>query len=142
GGSIVGALYYLHVKNLLEDKGDQQIADDDYVEIVRAVEQEYREGAAANVRASGWANLLTNFKMAQPGYSRTDRVGELYEQRFYARAWRNPPKRNGRIAMRDLLIQPSRHPDSFDTYKANTTRSARVPTLLLYTTTLNTGQNW
>ena len=50
GGSIVGALYYLHVKNLLESKADAEISDADYVELVRAVEQEYREAAASNVR--------------------------------------------------------------------------------------------
>ena len=32
GGSIVGALYYLHVKNLLEDKPDEAITDADYIE--------------------------------------------------------------------------------------------------------------
>ena len=77
GGSIIGALYYLHVKNLLESKTDAEITDADYVELVRAVEQEYREAAASNVRGSGWANPLENFKMALPTYSRTDRVGEL-----------------------------------------------------------------
>jgi predicted acylesterase/phospholipase RssA len=61
GGSIIGALYYLHVKNLLESKTDAEIVDADYVELVRAVEQEYREAAASNVRGSGWANLLGNF---------------------------------------------------------------------------------
>jgi len=57
GGSIVGALYYLHVKNLLESKADGEITDADYVEIVRAVEQEYREAAETNVRASAWTIL-------------------------------------------------------------------------------------
>ena len=35
GGSIVGALYYLHVKNLLEDKPDEEITDADYIDVVR-----------------------------------------------------------------------------------------------------------
>jgi hypothetical protein len=61
GGSIIGTLYYLHVKNLLESKADAEISDAEYVELVRAVEQEYREAAASNVRGSGWANLLGDF---------------------------------------------------------------------------------
>src|SRR6185369_15104512 len=93
GGSIVGALYYLHVKNLLESKTDAEITDADYVEVVRAVEQEYREAAAGNVRGLGWANLVENFRMALPTYSRTDRVAALYERRFYAKAWGDRPKR-------------------------------------------------
>jgi predicted acylesterase/phospholipase RssA len=142
GGSIVGALYYLHVKNLLEDKLDDEITDADYVQVVRQVERDYREAAATNVRASAWANPLVNFKMAKPTYTRTDRVGELYEQRFYANAWRDRPRRDGRIAMRDLLIQPKGHGGPFDPDDANRSRRARVPILLLEATTLNTGHNW
>ena len=142
GGSIVGALYYLHVKNLLESKTDAEITDADYVEVVRAVEREYREGAATNVRGSGWANVLENFRMALPTYSRTDRVGALYEERFYAKAWGDRPKRDGRIAMRDLLIEPKGHQGPFNPDDENASRKAPVPILLLEATTLNTGHNW
>jgi predicted acylesterase/phospholipase RssA len=142
GGSIVGALYYLHVKNLLEAKADDEITDADYVELVREVEREYREAAATNVRGSGWANPVKNFQMARPTYSRTDRVGELYERRFYARAWGDRPKRDGRIAMRDLLIAPKGREGRFDPDVENARRQAPVPILLLEATTLNTGHNW
>jgi predicted acylesterase/phospholipase RssA len=142
GGSIIGALYYLHIKNLLEDKADHAITDADYIEVVRAVEREYRDAAASNARGSAWSNLVSNFKMAKPTYSRTDRAGEIYEARFYERAWRGRPKRDQRIAMRDLLIQPNGHAGPFDPDKENRTRKARVPILLLEATTLNTGHNW
>jgi NTE family protein len=142
GGSIVGALYYLHIKNLLEDKTDEEVTDADYVQVVRDVEQEYRDGAATNVRGSAWANLIVNCKMVKPTYSRSDRVGELYEECFYASAWRNRARRGGRIAMRDLLIQPKGHETAFDPDAGNATRKARVPVLLLEATTLNTGHNW
>src|SRR5262249_7879260 len=131
GGSIVGALYYLHVKNLLESKADAEIADGDYVEAVRAVEREYREAAASNVRGSNVPNPLKNSQMALPTYTRTDRVGELYERRFYAKAWGNRPKTNGRIRMRDLLIAPAGHEGRFDPDVENASRNAPVPILLL-----------
>jgi predicted acylesterase/phospholipase RssA len=142
GGSIVGALYYLHVKNLLESKADGEISDGDYIELVRAVEREYREAATSNVRGSGWAKPLKNFQMAQPTYTRTDRVGELYEQRFYAKAWGGRARRDGRIAMRDLLIVPKGFEGAFDPDVENRRRNAPVPILLLEATTLNTGHNW
>jgi NTE family protein len=142
GGSIVGALYYLHVKNLLESKADAEIGDTDYVEVVRAVEREYREAAATNVRGSGWANPLKNFQMALPTYTRTDCVAELYEQRFYSKAWGERPKTDGRIRMRDLLIAPKGHEGRFDPDVENATRNAPVPILLLEATTVNTGHNW
>ncbi len=34
GGSIIGAAYYLLLKNLLESKADYEIIDSDYVELV------------------------------------------------------------------------------------------------------------
>jgi len=142
GGSIVGALYYLHAKNLLELKADAEITDADYVAVVGAVEHEYREAAATNVRGAGWANVLENFRMALPTYTRTDRIGALYEKRFYAKAWGDRPKRGGRIAMRDLLIEPKGHQGAFDPDDANAARKAPVPILLLEATTLNTGHNW
>jgi NTE family protein len=142
GGSIVGALYYLHVKNLLESKTDAEITDADYAEVVRRVEREYREAAASNIRGSGWINPLKNFQMALPTYSRTDRVGELYEHRFYAKAWGDRSRRGGRIAMRDLLIAPKGHAGHFDPDEANASRNAPAPILLLEATTLNTGHNW
>ena len=142
GGSIVGALYYLHVKNLLEAKADAEIGDPDYVEAVRAVEREYREAAATNVRGAAWANPLKNFQMALPTYTRADRVGELYEQRFYAKAWGDRPKAKDRIRMRDLLIEPQGHAGKFDPDVENASRDAPVPILLLEATTLNTGHNW
>jgi predicted acylesterase/phospholipase RssA len=142
GGSIVGAHYYLHVKNLLESKADGEISDGDYIELVRTVEREYREAATSNVRGSGWAKPLKNFQMAQPTYTRTDRVGELYEQRFYAKAWGGRARRDGRIAMRDLLIVPKGFEGAFDPDVENRRRNAPVPILLLEATTLNTGHNW
>ena len=39
GGSIVGVLHYLHVKNLLERK--EKPGRDDYIEIVQEIEQDY-----------------------------------------------------------------------------------------------------
>jgi predicted acylesterase/phospholipase RssA len=142
GGSIVGALYYLHVKNLLESKADGEIGDDDYVEVVRGVEHGYREAAATNVRGSGFASLVANRRMASPSYTRTDRVAELYERRFYAQPWGERPRRGGRIAMRDLLIRPAGHDGSFVPDRDNAGRRAPVPILLLEATTLNTGHNW
>jgi NTE family protein len=142
GGSIVGALYYLCVKNLLEEKQDGEIGDGDFIQVVRDVERAYLEAAATNVRGSAWANPLVNLKMAKPGYTRTDRVGELYEERFYAGAWGDRSRRNGRIAMRDLLIQPKGHEGPFNPDEHNVSRQTPVPILLLEATTLNTGHNW
>ena len=41
GGSIIGALYYLHVKKLLDGKSIDDIVDDDYIEIVHTIEKDF-----------------------------------------------------------------------------------------------------
>ena len=45
GGSIIGALYYIHVKNLLESKPDSEITDEDYVALVETIHREFRVGS-------------------------------------------------------------------------------------------------
>ncbi|HEY2354540.1 MAG TPA: patatin-like phospholipase family protein [Gaiellaceae bacterium] len=140
GGSLIGALYYLHVKTLLETKDDGTITDDDFVEIVHDVAREYRAAVAKNLLASTYLNLGKNFAMASRSYTRTDRMGELLEEDYYRQAWHGPLV-NGRIPMRDLLINPGGtaiDPDS----EENAGRNAPVPILLLEATCLNTGHNW
>lgn len=140
GGSCVGALYYLHVKRLLEETDDGEISDSSYVEIVEKVACEYRDAAAKNLLARAYLNPLKNLKMALPWYSRTDRAGELLERHFYRQAW-NGELVDGRIRMQDLCICPgggSIDPDSDE----NAKRNGPVPILLLEATSLNTGHNW
>lgn len=41
GGSIIGALYYLHVKKLLESIPDDRITDQHYIDIVKEIELDF-----------------------------------------------------------------------------------------------------
>src|SRR3970282_2371776 len=50
GGSILGALYYLALKDLLENIPDAEITDEHYVKVVRRVEERLFEGVGGNVR--------------------------------------------------------------------------------------------
>jgi exonuclease VII small subunit len=50
GGSILGAHYYLEVKHLLETKSDDEITRDDFVEVVKRLEQQFLEGVQRNIR--------------------------------------------------------------------------------------------
>lgn len=140
GGSIIGALYYLHVKRLLERKPDSEIADGDYVELVRAIESTFLATIEKNIRARTFGDLRKNFRMARLDYSRSDRVGELYDDLFLRPAWHEP--RLDPIQMRELKIEPAGAPRPFDPDEDNATRMARVPVLLVNATTLNTGHNW
>ena len=143
GGSIVGALYYLHVKDLLENVADEEVRDEHYVRIVEHMERTFYAGVARHVRALTYANLRKNIRMRRADYSRSDRIGELYDEIFYRPAWDNPlfgaqpaPRQGEYIQLRDLPIRP------VGGQADNERRRARVPVLLVNATSLNTGHNW
>src|SRR5579864_336960 len=160
GGSIVGALYYLRVRNLLQRSADQP-DDAAYVAEVREVRRHLRTAIRGNPRARIFLNLFKNLRMAVPSayvtfrgrqygwahYSRTDRIGDLLDEYLYKPAWeeKRPKRYRGlietQIAMRELLIYPGGI-EKFDPEDSNPKRDAKVPILLLNSTSLNTGHNW
>jgi predicted acylesterase/phospholipase RssA len=141
GGSIIGAHYYLEVRSLLQDKADGEVTREDYIEIVHRLERDFLAGVQKNLRtrlfAAWWANVRS---VIQPSYTRTVRLGDLFERYFYARVsdghtgpWR---------WLNDLFISPKDGPPDFNPKIDNWRRCAKVPILLLNAATLNTGHNW
>ena len=141
GGSIIGALYYLHVKNLLESTPDTEITDEHYKAIVANIEVSFLEGVQQNIRMRILNDLNAMLKMPRPDYSRSDRIAELYDEFFYGRE-RVEFQKVFPIRMRDLKIQPMGGKPDFYPRDDNAGRKAMVPILLLNATTLNTGRNW
>ncbi len=142
GGSIVGAHYYLELHNLLKKKNDADITREDYIAIVRNLERDFLAGVQRNLRVRLLADFSTNVKMilAPNTYSRTQRIGELYEEELFSRV--ADGKGDQPRYMSDLLIQPKGEPDSFAPKNDNWRRTAKVPALILNATTLNTGHIW
>ncbi len=164
GGSIVGAYYYLELRNLLQTNPDDAITTQNYIDIVKRVEENFLKGVQRNIRTRVLAEFSTNLKMILwPGYSRTRRVGELYERELYSRVndgegkyegWRWLPnpiaklfglKREDRC-LNDLYIHPFISPDDkdedFRPKDHNWKRKNKVPILILNATSLNTGHVW
>lgn len=144
GGSIIGSLFYLHVKRLLEDKIDDEITDRDYIQITEVMEKDFLKAVQCNLRMLTFANFLKNLNMFMPNYSRSDRIGELYDELLY-----RPVKAidsSGKIQMRHLMIHPKQADggknEHFDPDDGNSSRQAKVPILLINATTLNNGHNW
>ena len=140
GGSIVGALYYIHVRALLQKTSDANVTDDDYADIVERIAKTFRLGVETNLRGRTFRDLRQNFRMAKTNYSRSDRLGELYDETFYRPAWDGP--RDTMIEMRELLIAPAGESPDFNPVEGNARRNAPVPILLINATSLNTGHNW
>ena len=111
GGSIVGALYYLEVQNLLETRQDADISRGDYIAIVRRLQERFLAGVQRNLRVRALANLIDNFKFAfGTSYTRSHRMGDLYERELFSRIADRPPATTPR-QMRQLLVQPADRKD-------------------------------
>ncbi len=139
GGSIVGTHYYLELQELLETKGDAEISREDYIAIVRRMQRAFLDGVQTNIRMRVIANIVVNLKMVfWPGYSRTERAGELYEEKIFSRAGDGKRSRK----MSDLMVRPAGQGEDFRPATHNWLRRAKVPVLVLNATSLNTGHNW
>lgn len=171
GGSILGAHYYLEVRRLLQTKADEEITRDDYISIVRRLEEQFLRGVQRNIRTRVLAELSTNLKMIfKAGYSRTLRVGELYERELYSQVedgvdgtgpvtgphwlpdwaarlfgFRREPR-----YLKDLYIFPKTTDDEggagpdkeFKPGTDNWRRDNKAPILVLNASSLNTGHTW
>jgi predicted acylesterase/phospholipase RssA len=139
GGSIIGALYYLKVKVLLEKIPDRLVTGMHYIKLVEEIEQDFLAGVQRNPRgimfASWRANLRTLYKS---GYTRTTFLAELYEKIFYRKA----SQITGPIWLDALKVLPAEEPKDFLPRLDNWRRGAKIPVLLINATTLNTGHNW
>jgi len=141
GGSIIGAHYYLEVQKLLQSKPDAEITRGDYIAIVARVERHFLAGVQRNLRTRVAASLLTNLKMLfLSNYSRTFRLGDLYEKEIYAKV--DDGLGNSPRWLHDLRIQPKGESGLFSPKDYNWRRNAKAPILILNATSLNTGHNW
>jgi predicted acylesterase/phospholipase RssA len=140
GGSILGAHYYLELRKLLQEKEDSEITREDYEELVARVAKDFLAGVQRNPRtrvaANPWANLKMLFSST---YSRTERVGELFERDIYSRV--NDGEGDRERWINDLFIHP-KGTKEFAPKRDNWKRRNKVPMLVLNATTLNTGHSW
>jgi NTE family protein len=151
GGSIIGALYYLHVRKLLMNKLDHDIQCEDYVNLVGKIEIDFQQAISKNLRMRALGNPLKNLKMYAKDYSRSNRIAEIYTEFLYAPMVDEPVSLE--VPFPDLMIFPKVdvrdeagdfHPFRRDGkgQSANDLRKNKVPALILNTTTLNTGHNF
>jgi predicted acylesterase/phospholipase RssA len=147
GGSIIGAHYYLQLREMLETEAlDKKSADDiraAYIRLVQRVAKDFMAGVETNIRMWVFANpfpLLCS--IVSRAYTRTVRLGELFESTLFARVWTDAKDRKPQLLLKDLRIHPMDEGRDFDLKIRNWRRQAKVPVLILNATTLNTGHAW
>lgn len=144
GGSIIGTFYYLKIKDLFESKADADIVQADYIRIVKEIENEFLSAVQKNIRMRLLTNFSKNMKMWKgDSYSRSNRLGELYEEYFYKPLLnkKTGSPDNNPIYMNDLFITPFGN-NKFRLNNDNWKRTHKVPQLILNSTAVNTGHNW
>ena len=141
GGSIIGAYYYLEVRDLFTKKAPGNISRQDYVEIVERVAREFLAGVQTNVRMRMVGSFFDNLRMIWKNLSRTERIGELFEENIFTRVMDDQVR-----VLKDLKITPqgwdAPRSGPFQPKYHNWRLEAKVPILILNATTLNTGHNW
>jgi NTE family protein len=152
GGSILGGLYCLEVKNLLEKKSDEDITQQDYIELVDSVMGQFVAVVQRNIRMRAYADPVGMLRMAfDRAFTRSDRLAQLYDALLFApAAERNPTlaqvirsrRPDLRVRMTDLRIVPRGATPEFQPKRDNRTRNAKVPMLYVNATCLNTGRRW
>ena len=149
GGSIIGAHFYLEVRNLLQSKEDHEISRQDYIDLVKRIEKDFLDGVQTNIRMQVLSEWLASVKMIYSDeYSRTKRLGELYEDQIFSRVKSLEAGTDGASSsqpmflLNQLIVQPKGEAKGFSPKYHNWRRAAKVPILVLNATPLNTGHNW
>jgi NTE family protein len=89
GGTIIGAYYYLKVKDLLEGRGHRRNpkavpSRQAYINIVEEIEEDFLRAVQTNLRMQLLLDPFKNSRMLlSDDYSRSDRIAELYNEHFY-----------------------------------------------------------
>lgn len=145
GGSILGACYYLKVKQLLEGKHRDfpKPCRAAYVQIVKEIEEAFLAAVQKNLRMRALCNPYKNARMfLSDDYSRSDRMSELYDEYFYLPIWRAMRKTGPDILLEDIKIHPDGQPAGFDLAAYNAAAEYKIPNLVINATSLNTGHSW
>jgi predicted acylesterase/phospholipase RssA len=145
GGSIVGACYWLALRNRLLTRTPMR--REDYVELVKGVIQHFLGAVATDLRGGAqppMARVVWRFLSGEKGALDPEKTALALEEHFY----RSLLPGNGRPFMHHLPFTPADHnpvltgSTEFHPGRHNWLRADKVPVLVLNATTVNTGHAW
>lgn len=130
GGSILGALYYLELRQELMKTPDDQMNRDVSIRIVRKLQDKLIAALKKDIRTRAMLKSVVSLTSR-----RTLLTGQMIDETLYADS--DTPDRR----LRCLTIEPAGEQD-FHPRRNNWRRAAKVPILVINATTMNTGHNW
>ena len=151
GGSIIGALYILLLRKEL--KGNSNLRQDDYKNIVKKLDEILVEGIKNNLRTRLFINPLGILRVMLTHDSLGRRMARIYERYIYKEAvklltrvkpsWWDILFRPGRFSLKDLPVKPGGDEvkGGFEAYnrQAIRARGSAITHLILNSTSLNSG---
>lgn len=145
GGSIVGACYWLMLRNVLVESAP--LEQGDYITLIGKLIQHFRQAVHQNLRGQvqpSNTRIVWNFVTGSKGALDTEKTADMLERYFYGPLWEDARS----LEMHHLPFTPKDHDpvltgsEDFHPGKHNWLRRDRVPALVLNATTVNTGHNW
>ena len=145
GGSIVGACYWLMLRNRLVENAP--LSQGDYIALVQELIDHFQQAVRQNLRGQvqpSKAAAVWHFVTGGKGALDTEKTAEALERYFYAPLWKDKTP----LDMHRLLFTPKDHSpalagaEDFHPGKHNWLRVDKVPVLVLNATTVNTGHAW
>lgn len=148
GGSIVGAMWWLMLRQRLQQPQPMQRID--YVNLIEALINDFSTGVASNPRKQAQSLLGTawGFVIGAHGALNPVKMAEVLDKVFYRPLTRNEFG-DQTVQMHQLLVKPADHqkvcggdPEPFNPTRHNWLRPHKMPALVLNATTVNTGHAW
>lgn len=145
GGSIVGACYWLMLRNRLLEEAP--LSQDGYVALVEDLIEHFTQAVRQNLRGQvqpSKIGAVWRFLTGDKGAIDTEETAKALERYFYAPLWEEDKP----LDMHHLPFTPKDHnlvltgSQDFHPGKHNWLRKDRVPVLVLNATTVNTGHAW
>ena len=145
GGSIVGACYWLALRNRLMAKG--ALTRDDYITLVQDVIKHFLAAVATDLRGAvqpSIAKVVWRFWNDQKGALDPELAARALDEQFYRPLMAQPSP----AFMHQLPFVPADHDkglagsEGFHPGRHNWLRADKVPVLVLNATTVNTGHAW
>ncbi len=130
GGSIIGMMYYIRLKELLERKDNSSIEKNDYIELIEEMQKDFLKSVQKNIRMKAFVEYNPCIQTL------TQKLGEIYQEEFYG---------NEVKLMKELYIKPNisnKNIDDFNPHFNSFEISNKVPILVVNSTCLNNGHNW
>ena len=124
---------------MLEEKPDEEITQQDYIDLVKRVEQKFTYSIQYNLRNRIFGSFSSVFQLIfSERYTTSRRLAELYEKYLYRPLLKESQQS---LKMKDLFISPKGE-ETFEYRKDNWKRRNKIPNLVINATPLNTGHNW